>query len=237
MTATGTSWVQVPDGSHFPIQNLPYGVFARQGEAPRVGVAIGDQVLDLGHPDPVAVAPEDPRSYYSVAERLVRETPGAFRPNQYDNQQNPRAHELSTGPEIWRQTAGRITHFVAGAGTCGSITGVARYLKAQNPAIRIIAADPEGSVFSGGSGRPYLVEGVGEDFFPAAWERDLYDDVLLTDEEGLGTVPATVTGIRTKYSRSGALDTLTVRPLAPPGLGLWDDPDLGQVGHTLVFGP
>ena len=110
--------------------------------------------------------PEDPQSYYSAAERLVREIPGAFRPNQYANPANPLAHEKTTGPEIWRQTAGRITHFVAGAGTCGTITGIGRYLKAQNPGVQIIAADPEGSVFSGGSGRPYLVEGVGEDFLP-----------------------------------------------------------------------
>jgi cystathionine beta-synthase len=131
---------------------------------------------------PVAVAPEDPESYYSVAERLTRER-GAFRPNQYANPANPRAHEQTTGPELWRQTAGRITHFVAGAGTCGTLTGTARYLKAQNPGIRIVAADPEGSVFSGGSGRPYLVEGVGEDFFPDAWQPELYDEVIPISDE------------------------------------------------------
>jgi cystathionine beta-synthase len=136
---------------------------------------------------PVAVAPEDPASYYSVAERLTRER-GAFRPNQYANPANPRAHELTTGPELWRQTAGRITHFVAGAGTCGTLTGTARYLKAQNPDVRVIAADPEGSVFSGGSGRPYLVEGVGEDFFPDAWQPELYDEVIaISDEESFLT--------------------------------------------------
>lgn len=130
---------------------------------------------------PVAVAPDDPRSYYKVAERLTHER-DAFRPNQYANPANPLAHEKTTGPELWRQTAGRITHFVAGAGTCGSITGTARYLKQQNPDIRIIAADPDGSVFSGGSGRPYLVEGVGEDFFPAAWEPDIYDEVIAVSD-------------------------------------------------------
>jgi len=136
---------------------------------------------------PVAVAPDDPRSYYRVAERLTQER-DAFRPNQYANPNNPLAHTKTTGPEIWDQTAGRITHFVAGAGTCGTITGTARFLKAQNPGIRVIAADPEGSVFSGGSGRPYLVEGVGEDFFPAAWERDLYDEVIaISDEESFLT--------------------------------------------------
>jgi cystathionine beta-synthase len=136
---------------------------------------------------PVAVAPEDPASYYSVAERLTRER-GAFRPNQYANPANPLAHEKTTGPELWRQTSGRITHFVAGAGTCGTLTGTARYLKSMNPDIKIVAADPEGSVFSGGSGRPYLVEGVGEDFFPTAWDPDLYDEVIaVSDEESFLT--------------------------------------------------
>ncbi|MFV0306811.1 MAG: pyridoxal-phosphate dependent enzyme [Desertimonas sp.] len=136
---------------------------------------------------PVAVAPDDPQSYYSVAEQLTEEL-AAFRPNQYANPANPRAHELTTGPELWRQTAGRITHFVAGAGTCGSITGTARYLKAQNPDIKIVAADPQGSVFSGGSGRPYLVEGVGEDFFPDAWQPELYDEIIpISDEESFLT--------------------------------------------------
>ena len=127
---------------------------------------------------PVAVPPEDPQSYYSVAERLVEETPNAFRPNQYGNPANPESHYATTGPEIWRQTDGRVTHFVAGAGTGGTLSGVARYLKEQNPAIQIIAADPEGSVYSGGSGRPYLVEGVGEDFWPTTYEPDLVDRVI-----------------------------------------------------------
>jgi cystathionine beta-synthase len=136
---------------------------------------------------PVAVQPDDPQSYYKVAERLTTER-DAFRPNQYANPSNPAAHEKTTGPELWRQTAGRITHFVAGAGTCGSLTGTALYLKEQNPAIKIIAADPVGSVFSGGSGRPYLVEGVGEDFFPDAWAPELYDEVIaISDEESFLT--------------------------------------------------
>ena len=136
---------------------------------------------------PVAVAPEDPTSYYKVAERLTVER-HAFRPNQYANPNNPLAHEQTTGPELWAQTGGRITHFVAGAGTCGTITGTARFLKRQNPNVRIIAADPDASVFSGGSGRPYLVEGVGEDFFPAAWSPQLYDDIIpITDERSFLT--------------------------------------------------
>ena len=133
---------------------------------------------------PTAVPPEHPDSYYSVADRLTRETPGAFRPDQYSNPANPAEHERSTGPEIWEQTAGRVTHFVAGIGTGGTITGVARHLKAQNPNVQIIGADPEGSVFSGGTGRPYLVEGVGEDFWPTTYDPSLVDrTVMVTDAE------------------------------------------------------
>ncbi|MPY94924.1 MAG: cystathionine beta-synthase [Acidimicrobiia bacterium] len=131
---------------------------------------------------PVAVPPEDPASYYSVAERLTRETPDAFRPNQYSNPANPASHEATTGPEVWEQTGGRVTHFVAGAGTGGTITGVGRYLKARNPAVRIVAADPEGSVYSGGSGRPYLVEGIGEDFWPANYDPSVVDEVVAVSD-------------------------------------------------------
>ena len=141
--------------------------------------AYGAQVIVC----PVAVEPDDPQSYYSVAERVVAETPGAFRPNQYGNEWNPRAHELSTGPEIWRQTAGRITHFVAGVGTGGTITGVGRYLKAQNGDVQIVGADPAGSVYSGGSGRPYLVEGIGEDFWPTTYDPSLVDRVVAVSDE------------------------------------------------------
>jgi cystathionine beta-synthase len=140
---------------------------------------------------PVAVAPEDPASYYSTAERLVKEIPGAFRPNQYHNPANPQAHYDTTGPEIWRQTDGRVTHFVAGAGTGGTLSGVGRYLKEQNPEVQVIAADPEGSVYSGGSGRPYLVEGVGEDFFPDTYHGDLVDrTVAVSDRDSFLTARA-----------------------------------------------
>jgi len=133
---------------------------------------------------PTAVPPEHPDSYYSVADRLTNEIPGAFRPNQYYNQANPEEHARSTGPEVWAQTAGRVTHFVAGVGTGGTITGVARYLKSQNPDIQIIGADPEGSVYSGGTGRPYLVEGVGEDFWPPTYDPNLVDrTVMVSDAE------------------------------------------------------
>ena len=124
---------------------------------------------------PTNVAPESPESYYSVAARLARDIPGAFKPDQYWNMENPAAHEQTTGPEIWAQTEGRITHFVASAGTGGTVSGVGHYLKAQNPAIRVIGADPEGSVLSGDAARPYLTEGVGEDFLPGTHDPGVVD--------------------------------------------------------------
>jgi cystathionine beta-synthase len=126
---------------------------------------------------PTAVAPEDPRSYYNVSDRLSREIHGAWKPDQYSNPANPRSHYEDTGPEIWDQTGGRITHFVAGVGTGGTVSGVGRYLKEQG-SVRIIGADPEGSVYSGGTGRPYLVEGVGEDFWPTTYDRDICDEIV-----------------------------------------------------------
>jgi cystathionine beta-synthase len=126
---------------------------------------------------PTAVAPEDPRSYYNVSDRLSRDIPGAWKPDQYSNPANPRSHYEDTGPELWKQTDGKITHFVAGVGTGGTITGVGRYLKEQGP-VQVIGADPEGSVYSGGTGRPYLVEGVGEDFWPATYDRSICDAVI-----------------------------------------------------------
>ncbi|HZY77158.1 MAG TPA: cystathionine beta-synthase [Jatrophihabitantaceae bacterium] len=131
---------------------------------------------------PTAVAPEDPRSYYSVSDRLARETPGGWKPDQYANPNNPRSHYETTGPELWAQTDGRITHFVAGVGTGGTISGTGRYLKEQNAAVRIIGADPEGSVYSGGTGRPYLVEGVGEDFWPQTYDRDICDEIVAVSD-------------------------------------------------------
>src|SRR5436853_557287 len=127
---------------------------------------------------PTAVPPEDPRSYYSTAERLVRETPRAFRPDQYSNPANPAAHEATTGPEIWRQTDGRVTHFVAGLGTGGTISGVGKYLKARHAGVQIVGADPSGSVYSGGTGRPYLTEGIGEDFWPTTYDPAIVDRVI-----------------------------------------------------------
>jgi cystathionine beta-synthase len=128
---------------------------------------------------PTAVPPEHPDSYYSVSDRLASELPGGWKPDQYSNPANPQSHYETTGPELWQQTGGRITHFVAGIGTGGTISGTGRYLKeVSGGAVRVVGADPAGSVYSGGTGRPYLVEGVGEDFWPANYDRDVCDEVL-----------------------------------------------------------
>jgi cystathionine beta-synthase len=127
---------------------------------------------------PTAVAPEHPDSYYNVSDRLVRETEGAWKPDQYSNPNNPLSHYEQTGPEVWQQTEGRITHFVTGMGTGGTISGVGRYLKEQDPDVQVVGADPAGSVYSGGTGRPYLVEGVGEDFWPDTYDRGIADRVI-----------------------------------------------------------
>jgi cystathionine beta-synthase len=124
---------------------------------------------------PTSVARESPESYYSVADKLASEIPGAFQPNQYFNQVNPQTHEETTGPEIWAQTEGRIDAFVAGVGTGGTITGAGRYLKRMKPDIAIVGADTEGSVYTGDDPRPYLTEGIGEDFFPETFDPDIID--------------------------------------------------------------
>ncbi|MFE3206010.1 cystathionine beta-synthase [Embleya sp. NPDC059237] len=132
---------------------------------------------------PTAVDPEHPDSYYNVSDRLVRETPGAWKPDQYSNPENPQSHYLSTGPELWEQTDGRITCFVAGVGTGGTISGTGRFLKeVSNGGVRVVGADPEGSVYSGGSGRPYLVEGVGEDFWPTAYDSAVPDEIIAVSD-------------------------------------------------------
>jgi cystathionine beta-synthase len=137
---------------------------------------------------PGTVAPDHPDSYYSVARRLAAETPGGWQPDQYANAQNPASHYATTGPEIWSQTDGAVTHFVAGIGTGGTITGAGRYLKeVSGGTVRIIGADPEGSVYSGGSGRPYLVEGVGEDIWPATYDPSVCDEIIaISDAESFG---------------------------------------------------
>jgi cystathionine beta-synthase len=132
---------------------------------------------------PTAVAPEHPDSYYNVSDRLVKEIEGAWKPNQYANPENPISHYLGTGPELWKQTDGRITHFVAGVGTGGTISGTGRYLKeVSDGRVQVIGADPEGSVYSGGTGRPYLVEGVGEDFWPDTYDRTVADEIIAVSD-------------------------------------------------------
>ncbi|MFE3461932.1 cystathionine beta-synthase [Nocardiopsis aegyptia] len=133
---------------------------------------------------PTTVAPDHPDSYYSVSDRMAAEIPGAWKPNQYENMNNPESHYHSTGPEIWEQTEGRITHFVAGIGTGGTISGTGRYLKeVSGGSVRVIGADPEGSVYSGGSGRPYLVEGVGEDIWPGTYDTSVCDDIVAVSDK------------------------------------------------------
>jgi len=132
---------------------------------------------------PTAVAPEHPDSYYNVSDRLVREIDNAWKPDQYSNPENPESHYRSTGPELWRQTDGRITHFVTGVGTGGTISGTGRYLKEVSEGrVQIVGADPEGSVYSGGTGRPYLVEGVGEDFWPETYDRNVADEIIAVSD-------------------------------------------------------
>ena len=149
--------------------------------------ALGAEVIVC----PTAVEPEDPRSYYSVAKKLAREIPNSYYPNQYENPMNPEAHYRTTGPEIWEDTEGKITHFVCGVGTGGTISGVGKYLKEKNPGVKVIGVDPIGSLYyekvkTGKVGRAltYVVEGIGEDFFPATMNLDILDDILqVTDEE------------------------------------------------------
>ena len=137
---------------------------------------------------PTDVEPDDERSYYRVSDRLARETPGGWKPDQYSNPANPEAHFLTTGPEIWEATEGRITHFVAGVGTGGTISGIGRYLREQKPGIVVVGADAEGSVFSGGSPQPYLTEGVGEDFWPVTYDTDVCDLIVrVTDQDSMLT--------------------------------------------------
>jgi cystathionine beta-synthase len=132
---------------------------------------------------PGAVAPDHPESYYSVSTRLAQEIPGGWKPDQYSNPENPASHYRSTGPEIWAQTDGTVTHFVAGIGTGGTISGAGRYLKeVSGGKVQVIGADPEGSVYSGGTGRPYLVEGVGEDIWPDTFDRDICDQVIAVSD-------------------------------------------------------
>ncbi|MCC9144832.1 MULTISPECIES: cystathionine beta-synthase [unclassified Arthrobacter] len=194
---------------------------------------------------PTAVAPESPDSYYGVSDRLVREIDGAYKPDQFSNPSAPASHFESTGPEIWADTDGRVTHFVAGAGTGGTITGTGRYLKqvsadrASGP-VRVIAADPDGSVYSGGTGRPYFVEGVGEDMWPDNYDRSVPDEVIavkdaesfvmtrrLAREEGL------LVGGSSGMAVTAALEV--ARPLGPDDVVVVLLPDSGRGYMGKIF--
>jgi cystathionine beta-synthase len=204
---------------------------------------------------PTAVDPEHPDSYYSVARRLTDDTPGAFMPNQYANPHNPEAHVRTTGPEIWEQTAGRITHLVASIGTGGTISGIGRYLKSMNPDVQIVGADPEGSVYSGGSGRPYLVEGIGEDFWPVTYDRSVADRVVMvsdrdsfltarriTREEGLlvGGSSGTAVWAAVEVGREAGPDAVIVVILPDSGRGylskVYDDGWMSDHGFLRAGG-
>lgn len=149
--------------------------------------ALGAEVIVC----PTNVEPDDPRSYYSIAKKLAKEIPGAYYPNQYDNQKNPEAHVKSTGPELWKDTGGKITHFVAGAGTGGTLSGTGKFLKSKNKKIKVIAADPVGSIYKEffetgkmGQAKPYVVEGIGEDIIPTTMHFKYVDEVVeVTDKE------------------------------------------------------
>ncbi len=195
---------------------------------------------------PTAVAPEHPDSYYNVSDRLVREIDGAWKPNQYANQNNPRSHYETTGPEIWEQTEGRITHFVAGVGTGGTISGTGKYLKeVSGGRVQIVGADPEGSVYSGGTGRPYLVEGVGEDFWPETYDKTICDRIIeVSDADSFARHPAACprggdAGRRLRRDGRRRGDPARARALSRPGR---DDtvivvllPDGGRGYLTKVF--
>ncbi len=204
---------------------------------------------------PTTVPPEHPESYYSVADRLTAEIPGAFQPNQYRNLANPLAHAETTGPEIWRQTAGRVTHFVVAVGTGGTISGAGRHLKSQNPAVQVIAADPEGSIYSGGGGRPYLVEGIGEDFWPETYDPTVVDRVVavsdrdsfltarrVTREEGIFVGGSTGTAVwaALEVARELSPDDVVVVLVPDSGRGyltkLYDDGWMADHGFVRALG-
>jgi len=171
---------------------------------------------------PTDVDPEDERSYYKVSDRLMRETPGAWKPDQYSNPANPEAHYLTTGPEIWEGTEGRITHFVAGLGTGGTISGAGRFLKEQKPDLVVVGADTEGSVFSGGPIRPYLTEGIGEDFWPETYDTEVADVIVrVSDRDAFLTARAATAAEGILVGESGGTAIWAALQLARDV----DDPD------------
>ncbi len=196
---------------------------------------------------PTAVEPEDPRSYYSVARRLHGEIENSFFPNQYENPMNPYAHYATTGPEIWEDTGGKITHLVAGMGTGGTISGIAKYLKERNPAVCVIGVDPVGSVYTEyfktrklGPAHTYKVEGIGEDFMPTTIDFDLIDDVITVGDiesyrmaRRMTREEAIFTGSSGGCAMYGAL--IAARKLAATDLMVVVIPDTGQRYLSKVY--
>jgi cystathionine beta-synthase len=155
---------------------------------------------------PTDVAPDDERSYYRVSDRMAREIPNAWKPDQYTNAANPQAHHTTTGPEIWEATDGRVTHFVAGVGTGGTVSGVGRFLHEQDPKVVVVGADPAGSVFSGGDAQPYLTEGVGEDFWPETYDTDVCDLIVqVSDRDSMLTARQATTTEGILVGESGGM--------------------------------
>jgi cystathionine beta-synthase len=181
---------------------------------------------------PTAVPRDSPESYYSVAERLSREIPGAFQPNQYFNQANPRSHYETTGPEIWEQTDGKVDVVVGGLGTGGTMTGIARYLKEKKASVMIVGADPEGSLYSGDTSKPYKVEGIGEDFIPGTIDLKLIDRIVqvndrdsfltarrITREEGILVGGSSGTAMKAAMDVARGLDEKTLMVVILPDTG------------------
>jgi len=205
--------------------------------------ALGAEVIVC----PTAVEPEDPRSYYSVAKKLAREIPNSYYPNQYDNPSNPEAHYHTTGPEIWEDSEGKITHFVCGMGTGGTISGVGRYLKEKDPNVKIIGVDPEGSLYYDfhktgkvTKARTYVVEGIGEDYFPSTMDMQILDDVIQVNDEECFVVArrlAKLEGLFTGGSGGGCLSgTLRLaKDLGPQDYVVALLPDTGMRYLSKVF--
>ena len=205
--------------------------------------ALGAEVIVC----PTAVEPEDPRSYYSVAKKLAREIPNSYYPNQYDNPMNPEAHYLSTGPEIWEDSGGKVTHFVCGLGTGGTISGAGKYLKERNPAVQVVGVDPYGSLYydfvkTGTTikAKTYVVEGIGEDFFPTTMNLKILDDIIQVNDEECFVVArrlAKLEGLFTGGSGGGCLSGALrlARNLTPTDFVVVLLPDTGMRYLSKVY--
>lgn len=205
--------------------------------------ALGAEVIVC----PTAVEPEDPRSYYSVAKKLAREIPNSYYPNQYDNPMNPEAHYLTTGPEIWEDSGGKITHFVCGLGTGGTISGAGKYLKEKNPAVKIVGVDPYGSLYydfvktgTTVKAKTYVVEGIGEDFFPTTMNLKILDDIIQVNDEECFVVArrlAKLEGLFTGGSGGGCLSGALqlAKNLAPTDFVVALLPDTGMRYLSKVY--